>query len=132
MHLSVPPLACPHACNPRSLGTRRSATSLDHCSPRFFSRFVLCIRTTVTTHAYMYYGYRCKCTRNVCVHARTTRDSMARSFHEGGRTSLFDPGTIMPPESMPPLCKVVNCLRSCPRVHVTLPPESDRIAFVTS
>lgn len=72
MHLSVPPLACPHACNPRSLGTRRSATSLDHCSPRFFSRFVLCIRTTVTTHACIYYGYRCKCTMDIDVNVLET------------------------------------------------------------
>lgn len=39
MHLSVPPLACPHACNPRSLGTRRSATSLDR-EPSLDSYFV--------------------------------------------------------------------------------------------
>lgn len=46
----------------------------------------------------------------------TARYSMESLFHEDGRTSLFDPGTIVPPESKSPLCQVVNCfirVRGC-------------------
>lgn len=61
----------------------------------------------------------------VCVHARIARYSMASLFHEGGRTSLFDPGTIVPPESKVAIVLGGRLLR--PRETITV-----RIAFATS
>lgn len=106
-----PPFVGPACvCNPRSLGTTvqrlgsiRRDSSLDSC--------VLCaynwVYTCLCVCVYIY----------VCLYARrTARYSMASLFHEGGRTSLFDPGTIVPPESKSPLCQVVNCfihVRGC-------------------